>query len=175
MENYSALSANKSIGASPESGRGSIIASRNRRLADLMSDPFFESELRSLRLSLIEKRENLLHAYGKAAGADLRTTILVLLNNTDSFLKLLSIEGRSVGEGSTQALKREGRATVGQSHFPREGNAPGHGNAGARIVKDNPAGQGGAEVVKSDTGIAIPALRRAHRTYIERFMYMHNI
>ena len=106
------------IGASSEVAREMIIADRNRRLANLMNDSLFESELKSFRFSLIEQRKHLLLAYGSAGSDDIRKIILILLNSADAFLKLLSGENCSLTEVPRDPMKEEMRIAARISCSP---------------------------------------------------------
>ncbi len=108
-----------SLGASLEVTREVVEASRNRHLIDLMNDPFFESVLKSFRLSLVEQRERLLLAYRGAAYDDIREVILALLNSADNLLQLLPISsGSSWGEIPGDTVEQKMGVATAYRLFP---------------------------------------------------------
>ncbi len=115
------------LGASPEVARKMVMACRNRHLADLMNDPFFKSEMKALRLSLIEQRKHLILAYGSATNNEVRKIILVLLNSADNFLQLLPVDSDpSWGEIPSDTVKNEMGIATGISPVPGKINGCGY-------------------------------------------------
>ena len=145
------------IGTSPEVTCDMIIASRNRRLANLMNNSFFESKLKSFRFSLIEQRKYLLLAYGSTVGDDIRIVILVLLNCTDAFMELLSIESSPLTEFPPDTVKEEIGITAGVSLITSEENTRCYGIHGTYVVEHDFSGESTKEIVKSDPSIYFSA------------------
>jgi len=141
------------IGASPEVARDMLIASRNRRLAHLMNDSLFESELKSFRASLVEQRQHLFLAYGRATRDDIREIILVLLNSADMFLKLLPAEGSALGERPRDAMKQKMGIVAGITLVSGEKNARRDGVHGSYVMEHNFGRQRTQEIVKGNPSI----------------------
>lgn len=131
------VNANSTIGASPEVARDMPIASRNRRLANLMNDSLFESELQAFRASLIEQRQHLLRSYGSAVRDDIREILLVLLNSADAFLKLLAIENGPLGKWPCNAVEEKMGIVTSVALISGEENARRNGVHGSYVMEQN--------------------------------------
>ncbi|MFH1892990.1 MAG: hypothetical protein ABIK83_09970 [Candidatus Zixiibacteriota bacterium] len=141
------------IGASLEVAREMLIADRNRRLANLMNDSLFESELKSFRLSLIEQREHLLFAYGRATGDDIRKIILILLNSADAFLQLLAIENGPLGKWPRNTVEEKMGISTGVAFVPGKENTGRYGINSPYIMKYDFSRDGAKEIIKGNPSI----------------------
>jgi hypothetical protein len=141
------------IGASPEVTREMLIASRNRRIADLMYDSLFQSELQVFRGALIEYRKHLIIAYMGAISNDLRNISLILLHRTDEFLKLLPSEGLAFFEWPSDPVKQEGGSVAGVTLFSGEKNARRDGIHDTYVMEHDFGRNGEKEIIKGNPGI----------------------
>ena len=141
------------IAASPEVARDMIIASRNRRLANLMNDSLFESELKSFRFTLVEQREHLLSAYGCSASNDICKIILVLLNCTNTFLKLFPGKNIPLVERPCDAVKEKMGIVAGVALVSSEKYAGRNGVHGSYVMENNLSRNSTQEVIKGDPRI----------------------
>ena len=144
---------NGTLGASPEVAREMIMADRNRHFANLVYDSFFESELKSFGLTLVEQRQNLLHIYGCSTSNDIRPITLVLLNVTDTLLQLFSIKACSLPKIPRDSVKKKMRITASIPLAPGEKNTRRYGVHGSNVMDHYLCGDRAQKVVKSDTSI----------------------
>ena len=172
----SALSAGLDlIAGSPEVARDMAIAGRNKRLADLMYDSLFQSELQAFRGALIEYRKHLSIANERAASDDLRNIGLVLLHRTDEFLKLLPIEGLAFFEWPSNPVKQEGRRVAGVTLVSGEENARRYGVHGAYIMENDFSGNRPKKIIESDASIDPTTARRKEEVDLRRVMLGKNV
>ena len=142
-----------SIGASPEVARDMMITNRNKYIANLINDSFFESEIKSFRLSLIEQRNNFHLTYGSATRDDLLHIILVLLNRTEVFLKLFPCGSSALREVPNYTVKEEVGIITSVPFVPGEKNTCRDGVHGTYIMEHNFGRNRAQKIIKGDPRI----------------------
>ena len=141
------------IGGSPEFAREMMMSARNDRVTHLMDNPLFECEIQSLRLTLIEQRNNLAILDKGAVDNNIYNIILVMLDCTDKFLKLFSGMGSPLTESPGHAVEQKMGCGTSISLISSKENTSSNGIYGSNIMENDFCGDRHEKVVKSYAGI----------------------
>lgn len=144
------------IGGSPEFAREMMMSARNNRVTHLMDDPFFKREIQSLRLTLIEQRDNLFILNKGAVDNNIYNILLVMLDCTDEFLKLFSGMGSPLTESPSHSVEQKMGCGTSISLIPGKENTSSNRINGANIMENNLCGNRHEKVVKSYASINKP-------------------